>query len=151
MIFPTGCAKIFGPDFGGQIFQANSKNVRPVARPVSGGTAVPKDARSIEEFDTTSAQERADALMQSVSAAQQIGHTIASLGDPTLPGFWLRTPLVSTPIKGRVVFAKTGNSVAVDLIPIDGPPTGGSRISLPALRLLGASLTSLPELIVYAG
>jgi len=34
------------------------------------------------------------------------------------------------------------------LIPIDGPDTAGSRMSLAALRLIGASLTDLTEVEV---
>jgi hypothetical protein len=39
--------------------------------------------------------------------------------------------------------------VRVELRPIEGPATGGSRISLAALRLLGASLAGLPEVEVF--
>ena len=79
-----------------------------------------------------------------------LGETVASLGDPTKPGFWLETPLVSKPTIGRVHFAGSGKSAQVDLIPIDGPPTAGSRISLAAMRLIDAPLTDLPTLQVFA-
>lgn len=78
----------------------------------------------------------------------QLGVTIASLGDATQPGFWLRTPLVASAQKGRVSYAATGRSVDVDLIPIEGAETAGSRISLQAMMALGAGLTDLPELTV---
>ena len=78
----------------------------------------------------------------------QLGVTIASLGDATQPGFWLRTPLVTAAQKGRVSYAATGRSVDVDLIPIEGAETAGSRISLQAMMALGAGLTDLPELTV---
>jgi uncharacterized lipoprotein YajG len=91
--------------------------------------APPAGATTVEDFDTS---------------------TVASLGNPSRPGFWLETPLVSVPTKGRMLYLATGKSVVVDLIPTDDA-TGGSRISLAALRLLGAALTGLPELIVYAG
>lgn len=146
-LFLTGCAELFGPGFS-----LNPGNVRPQARPEGIAVAPPENATAVEEFDTTTEAERAEAVGTQSDAAgeRELGRTIASLGDPTDPGFWLETPLVSSKIPGRVVYPVTGKSVALDLIPVDGPVTGGSRISLPAIRLLGAPLAGLPELIVYA-
>ena len=75
------------------------------------------------------------------------GTTIASLGNPAEPGLWLKTPLVSKPILGRVT---TGDGAFLDvqLLPLDGPQTGGSRISLAAMQALGLRLVDLPELVV---
>ena len=108
-------------------------------------------ARTPEDLDTTTTAERAAALAPVPAGERELGRTIASLGDPVAPGFWLETPLVSEPGQGRVFYGATGQSVAVELRPVVGATTGGSRISLPAMRLLGAPLTSLPELIVYGG
>jgi len=83
--------------------------------------------------------------------ATVLGTSVASLGDPARSGFWLETPLVSSETEGRVVFPGTGKSAQVQLIPIEGPATGGSRISLSAMRLIGAPLTDLPTLEVYSG
>ena len=132
--------------------------MRPAARPTSLATtplASPKPARSArtaEQFDTTTNEQRAEAVEATAPAGaeRKLGQTVGSLGNPAEPGFWLKTPLVSKPQKGRVVYPSSGKSVAVDLIPIDGPKTAGSRVSLAALRLLGAPLTGLPDLIVYA-
>lgn len=112
---------------------------------------VPANARTVEEFDTTSAEQRAAAVSEAErpGGERDLGLTIASLGSPSEPGFWLKTPLVSKPAKGRVDYAATGGTVVVDLIPIEGPRTAGSRMSLAALRLLGAPLTGLPEVRVY--
>ncbi len=151
-LFLTGCADISGPGSGPGRLQPETDTIRPVLRPGRQAATPRQDARTVEEFDTSSAEERMTAIRNStVGAEQNIGGTIASLGNVAKPGFWLETPLVSEPVRGRVVYPVTGKSVAVDLIPIDGPSTGGSRISLPAIRLLGAPLTSLPELTVYAG
>lgn len=79
-----------------------------------------------------------------------LGRTVASLGDPAKPGFWIETPLASAPGKGRVKYEKSGRTIKVDLIPIPGEPTAGSRLSLPAMQLLDAPLTGLPEVVVYA-
>ena len=125
---------------------------RPAARPASLQRAVPKPAQTahtVEQFDTTTSAQRADAVAP-ISGARKLGTTVGSLGNPAEPGFWLKTPLVTVAGKGRVEYPANGKSVAVDLIPIDGPKTAGSRVSLAALRLLGAPLTGLPALVVYA-
>ncbi|MFK7938926.1 MAG: hypothetical protein AB8B82_06075 [Roseovarius sp.] len=131
-----------------------SGQLRPLARPATLNTTIkapPQAARTVEEFDTTTAEQRSDALAEASDAASErdLGLTVASLGSPTEPGFWLKTPLVSAPTKGKVVYPATGKSVAVDLIPIDGPKTAGSRMSLPAMRLIDAPLTGLPEVQVF--
>ncbi|THD73367.1 hypothetical protein E7681_11760 [Thalassobius vesicularis] len=78
-----------------------------------------------------------------------LGVTVASLGDTSREGFWVETPLVSAPAKGSVRYRKTGRTVKVDLIPIAGPSTAGSRLSLATMRLLNAPLTGLPEVEIY--
>lgn len=79
-----------------------------------------------------------------------LGRTIASLGDAAQPGLWLKTPLVSAEQPGRVYYAQTNTTVDVTLIPIDGPDTAGSRLSLAAMQALGAPLTGLPEVDVFS-
>jgi hypothetical protein len=74
--------------------------------------------------------------------------TIAALGDPAQPGLWLKTPLVDREGPGRVSYA--GRTVDVTLIPIEGPETAGSRMSLAAMRALGAPLTELVEVSVVS-
>lgn len=121
-----------------------------VAQPVPN--APPENARTVDEFDTTSEAERAQAVAEAAvpSGERNLGLSVASLGAVTEPGIWLKTPLISAPSRGRVEFPDKGTSVAVDLIPIDGEPGSGSRISLAAMRLIEADLTSLPEIRVYA-
>jgi hypothetical protein len=80
-----------------------------------------------------------------------LGRTVASLGDAAQPGLWMKTPLVQVERPGRVMYPVTGKSVAVTLIPIAGPVTAGSRLSLQAMYELGAPLTGLPEIEVFAG
>jgi hypothetical protein len=107
-------------------------------------------ARTVDEFDTTTAQDRAAAVAAaSAPGGARLGTTIASLGSPADPGIWLRTPLVTQTTMGRVEHAPTGKSVAVELRPSGGAPGSGSQISLPAMRLLEIPLTALPELVVY--
>ena len=118
--------------------------VAPAPRPPSGATTA-------DQFDTTTEAERQAATAPAPAGGRELGRTIASLGNPADPGFWLETPLVTEKMQGRVVYEATGKSVTVELRPIAGAATAGSRISLPALRLLGAPLTGLPELTVFAG
>lgn len=124
------------------------------AGPARSGSAAapepPATARTVDEFDTTSAEERAAAAAPAQGGGGALlGTSVASLGDPARPGFWLETPLVSAETQGRVAYG--GKWAQVTLIPIDGPATGGSRISLAAMRLLGAPLTDLPTVEVYSG
>lgn len=119
-------------------------------------TAAPKPpaaAKTQETLDTTTAKQRKEAAAPAAPAAtaKSLGTTVASLGSPREPGFWLKTPLVKSETKGRVTNKANGQSSAVTLIPIDGPATGGSRMSLPAMRLIGASVTDLTEVEVTLG
>lgn len=126
--------------------QAPEDAVRPVARPQAPVRAA-DGARTADALDTTTAEQRQAASAPATLGARDLGVTVASLGDPVRAGFWLETPLVSAPATGRVTHR--GQRAQVDLIPIDGPESGGSRISLSAMRLIGAPLTALPELRVF--
>lgn len=128
---------------------------RPQARPDALDVAVrkpPETARTVEDFDTTTVEERkAAAAPVDTGGERLLGTTIVSLGDPARPGFWIETPLVSTASSGRVVYPGTGQSSQVELIPINGPATAGSRMSLAAMRLIGVPLTGLVEVQVFSG
>jgi len=109
----------------------------------------PPNARTVEQFDTTTAQDRAAAVVPVATAGERrLGTTIATLGSPTDPGLWFKTPLVTSVINGRVVY--NGRSVNVELRPSGGASGSGSQISLAAMRLIEAPLTGLPEVTVYA-
>jgi len=125
--------------------------LRPKPRPGAGGLAPPANARTVEDFDTTSGAQRIAAAdtAGAMTAQTLLGRTVAALGNPAQAGFWLETPLVTAATPGRAISVETGETVLVDLIPISGPEGAGSRISLAALRLLGLSLTGLHELKVY--
>ncbi len=108
----------------------------------------PPDARTVAQFDTTTADDRAAATAAPTPAGEtRLGTTIATLGSPTDPGIWLKTPLVTELQLGRVNY--TGTSVKLELRPSGGEAGSGSQISLPAMRLLDAPLTGLLELTVY--
>lgn len=152
-VFLSGCAAV------SDMFQRSDRpaaetpgpeDPRPRARPGSAARKPPEEARSAEEFDTTTEAERAEAASTAPDTAEEaLGSTVVSLGDPARPGFWLETPLVAAPAKGRVTYPDSGKSAQVDLIPIAGEATAGSRISLAAMRLIGAPLTELPTLLVF--
>ena len=153
----AGCAQnpFAKPDVEPEL--AGSGQIRPVARPGGALRAKkpPAAARTVDQFDTTSAADKqmveAEARQaQEVGAGRLLGRTVASLGDPADPGLWIKTPLVTEPGKGRVVYPANGKAVQLDLIPIDGPKTAGSRMSLAALRVIEAPLAGLPEVEVKA-
>ena len=109
----------------------------------AGPPPPPKNARTIEQFDTTTEAERVAAA--SSSGGQKLGQTVASLGDAAMPGFWVETSLVEAVSLGRVVNTGNGKSVDVELRPV----AGSSRVSLAALRVLEAPLTDLVTIEVY--
>lgn len=126
---------------------------RPTAAPAPTQTAPrprPVARATPAQMNTTSAAQRAEAAARPASAETRLGSTIASLGDPTQPGFWAKTPLVSATTQGRLVNPANGKSAKVELIPLPGPKTAGSQVSLPALQLLGVALTDLPRLDVFS-
>lgn len=107
-------------------------------------------ARTAEALDTTTDAQKAAASAAPTGGERRLGETVASLGDPTMPGLWIRTPLASEGGSGRIENPANGKSAVVQLIPLEGEATAGSQVSLAALRLLDAPLTDLPTLVVYA-
>ena len=109
------------------------------------------EGRSVAALDKTTNTEKQAALkVTDTGAERNLGKTIASLGDVSQQGFWLKTALVKTQSEGRVVWADNGNSVNLTLIPKEGEASSGSQISLAAMRALGIPLTALADLIVFA-
>ena len=141
-----------GADSNGVVLSPTEAQTRPKVRP-SDGAALrpPSGARTAEVLDTTTEEERAAAVRtaQTEMQATLLGATVASLGAPSEPGIWMKTPLVDSPGKGRVDDPASGGSVAVDLLPLDAPRGAGSQLSLAAMRLLGVGLTDLPDVEVY--
>lgn len=108
----------------------------------------PAGSLSVKQLDASAAEKAAAA--KPAAAGAKLGRTVASLGDATQGGFWMKTPLVKAKGKGRIVNPATGKSVNVDLIPLGGPASAGSQVSLPALTTLGADLTDLPTVEVFS-
>ncbi len=122
------------------------------ANPSPGAAAGAPSSRAVtvEEFDTTTSQERAAAAAVPASGGGEaaLGTTVASLGNPAEPGFWAETPLVSAVRRGRLTDPASGASVQVELRPSGGDAGTGTRVSLPAFRVLELPLSALRELRV---
>lgn len=153
ILLAAACAQGPAPDPAAGLAQAGLPAPPAVTAQTLDPTPAPPPpagATTVEEFDTTTEEERVAALVPPAPAAPpgRLGTTVASLGPPTDTGIWLETPLVTEPTMGRVEYE--GQSVNLELRPSGGEPGSGSQISLAAMRLLGAPLTSLPELTVYS-
>ncbi|MEO1909147.1 MAG: hypothetical protein ABGX10_01740 [Paracoccus sp. (in: a-proteobacteria)] len=124
-----------------QVAAATAITRAPAPRPAARATPAQLDT-------TTQEQREAAAKAPEASAETKLGSTVGSLGNPSEGGFWIKTPLVKTRAMGRIVNPANGKSAKVELIPLTGGGSG-SQVSLPALQLLGISLTDLPTLDVY--
>ncbi len=113
---------------------ASTTAMSPQARPADLKIADPVE----EEVQTTELPPPPKPEVKPTS----FGTTVATLGDPTEGGIWIKTPLISSRQKGRIV-AANGKEVVADLIPLEGPSTAGSRMSLQAMQALGLALTDL--------
>ena len=124
---------------------------QPKAPPPAASTAATSvlqgGGQTVAALDTTTPAEKA-AAAKPVAGGGKLGSTVASLGDATEGGFWIKTPLAKAPAKGRVVNPANGKSANVDLQPLSGGGAG-SQLSLAAMQALGLSLTDLPEVEVW--
>ena len=121
----------------------------PAATPAA--QTPPEVAAAEAEAEDAAVAETTTAEAAPAATSGTLGETVVSLGSATEPGLWLKTPLVKAEQPGRVTNPKTGQSAAVTLIPIPGPSTAGSRMSLSGLQAIGASLTDLTRVQVSAG
>ncbi|MCV6584914.1 MAG: hypothetical protein OIF47_05225 [Marinibacterium sp.] len=147
-----GCAQIgglFGPA-GDPASGATDAPAAAVVTPaaVPDRSPVPTTGRSVDSLDTTTEAERSAAAAPAAGGGR-LGQVVAGLGDPSKPGIWLETPLVDREQPGRATDRASGASVQLTLIPI--PDSGGSRLSLAAMRVLDAPLSELVELDVFTG
>jgi len=134
---------------------AASPTISPVARPQetldpTPPPPPPRSARTVEQFDTTTQEDRAEALAVEEPAGEALlGTTNVSLGSPADPGIWLKTPLVSELSQGRAEYPANGNTVKIELRPSGGAAGSGSQMSLAAMRLLEIPLTDLADVKVF--
>ncbi|TXB70099.1 hypothetical protein FQV27_06885 [Paracoccus aurantiacus] len=119
---------------------------RPTAAPAER-PALDGGAQTAASLDTTTPEEKAAAAAPA-SGGGKLGTSVASLGDATEGGFWVKSPLVKAEGKGRVVNIANGKSANVDLKPLAGSGAG-SQLSLAAMQAIGAGLTDLPDIEVW--
>ncbi|CUJ86810.1 hypothetical protein RUE5091_00515 [Ruegeria denitrificans] len=133
------------------ILVAGCDTVRSTKDRLFGGDKTPVEAEEavVEEV---AAEEPIEPEPVATTAVGWVGAktTIAGLGDPTTPGRWLETSLVDVEVTGRVVVPKTGSQAYITLVPAPGPESGGSRLSLDAMRALLLPFDELVELEVYS-
>ena len=111
----------------------------------------PPTARTVEQFDTTSEEDRAAAVASvQTNGERALGSTNVSLGSAADPGIWLKTALVNELQQGRAVYSANGNSVNLELRPSGGEAGSASQMSLAAMRLLEIPLTALVDVEVFA-
>lgn len=113
----------------------------------SAASGLQAGGQTAAQLDKTTAAEKAAAAAPATGGGK-LGTTVASLGDATESGFWIKTPMVTAPGEGRVVNPANGKSANVDLQPLGGGGSG-SQLSLAAMQALGVSLTDLPEIEVW--
>lgn len=151
VLIVAGCAKLPGMEPSAPAGPtATSEEETPVENVTLAAPPPPPAARTVEQFDTTTAEQRAAVSTKPAADGQLLGSTVASLGDPSRSGFWCETPLVDARQTGRLVYPAKDTSVEVELIPTGDERGAGSRVSLAAFRVLEAPLTDLPTLDVYA-
>ena len=143
----SGCAGgSLGDMFDGSLFDRNrdAPEGPVVTEPVIGEA----EAQDIAPEDSDT---RAAAVAEGDTAAGDAvrGFTVATLGDATIPGIWIETPLVE---RERVVtiVAPDGTTIQATARPSGGERGSGSRMSLDAFQALGLSLTDLPTVTVIA-
>ncbi|MDG4649938.1 hypothetical protein P6F26_15945 [Roseibacterium sp. SDUM158017] len=134
----AGCGGGIGFGSGGGLFGGN------------GGGGAPSTAMSPgDDTPRPEARPAGEATAEPTGDGRVLGFSVASLGDATIQGMWLETPLVSAEGPGRVV-GPDGRTVVVTLRPSGGAPGSGSRLSLQAMQGLGLDLTSLPTVTVIS-
>ena len=133
----AGCST---PSFQGLIGPSPQPTVAAPAPTLNPTPPPPPPANAVtaEQFDTTSQEERAAAVVsETPSTAEPLGTTIAALGPPAEPGIWLKTPLVTALTPGRVTYQD--KAINIELRPSGGAAGSGSQISLAAMRLIAPS------------
>lgn len=133
-----------GPGSGFGRDRPNEATAAVVTDPVIGEAAA-------EDIAPEDSGTRAAAVAEGNTASGDNvrGFTVASLGDATVPGLWIETPLVDRE-RAATVVAPNGTTVEVTARPSGGERGSGSRLSFAAFQALGLDLTSLPTVTVIA-
>lgn len=138
-----------GTALGGGGYTGGIGGKAPAAAPVT--TATVRTTATADQGAATPVpvSDSAAAVAVAAGGKGRLGTTVASLGAAGEGGLWLKTPLVKTRTNGRVVNAETGKSAQVVLMPLGGGGSG-SQASIGTMQALGADLTDLPQLEVFA-
>jgi hypothetical protein len=152
----AGCANgglggLFDGSGPGSGLGGNAGPEEVAAAPVEVITEAVVGEAAVEDIAPAESSTRAAAVAEGDTASGDSvrGFTVASLGDATIPGIWIETPLVDRERMATVV-APNGTTVEVAARPSGGERGSGSRLSLAAFQALGLSLTSLPTVTVIA-
>lgn len=111
------------------------------------GSAATEQAEGTTVLNTDSHAGTGSSAAGSGTGFQGRASTVASLGDPALPGMWMETSLVRTE-QVALLRSSNGKEVRVTLKPASGASATSGRLSISAMRALGAPLTELVELEV---
>ena len=103
------------------------------------------DSEAEVEVEAEAETEVEEAEAPAATGSQRLGEVTASLGDPSVPGAWISTSLVSSAQPGRIEAPSTGQSANVELRPSDDAAT----LSPAAMQALGLSLADIPTVVVY--
>lgn len=116
---------------------------------ILGGRTPAIDSADEPSFESAPQVEVTETAPLAADAPSFVGSasTVASLGDPSLPGLWMETPLVAAE-QSALIRSNRNTQVVVTLKPVVGAETSGSRLSIGAMRALGLPLTELAEVQV---
>ncbi|WP_083099104.1 hypothetical protein [Pseudophaeobacter leonis] len=146
---PAGVEQTSQGDPGAPLSALTTEELQPSA--AFEGSAVTEQAEGATALNTASdtGSDTGTASVAAVSAPgfQGRASTVASLGDPALPGMWMETSLVSTE-QVALLRSSNGKEVRVTLKPASGSSSSSGRLSISAMRALGAPLSELVALEV---
>lgn len=145
----TGCGGGIGFGGGGGLFGGDGGGLFGRDRAAPAPSAAIPPGEDTPRPEVRPGGDAASGTDETAGEGGVLGFTVASLGDASLPGMWMETPLVTAEGPGRVV-GPDGRTVAVTLRPSGGERGSGSRLSLQAMQALGLDLASLPTVTVIS-
>ena len=114
---------------------------------LGGGLFGNRADRAAEETVTEAVDPAAAEAVEAAGEGRVVGFSVISLGDASVPGLWLETPLVTEEGPGQII-GEDGTIVNLTLRPSGGERNSGSRLSLQGYDALGIPLSALPTVTV---
>jgi hypothetical protein len=142
---PSGVAQSPQGDPGAPLSALTTEDLQPGGE--FAGSAATELAEGAAALNTESGTGTASAAVGSGAGFQRRASTVASLGDPSIPGMWMETSLVRAE-QVALLRSSNGKEIRVTLKPASGSSATSGRLSISAMRALGAPLTELVELEV---